>query len=480
MSWLDELHATLDGRATCETVASIIVSGAHLNAAAMLEARKVASAHAPWWASSMPDDFERAEPHAERQLQAAEAQFGWRRGTWGADGREPDAADPAYLCHVVTTLGELVGGWTPGMDWKADRLNAEGRLRTLTGPSGEPALTKRQYNRRVRVLRALAGKADRIGYRRAYRKLTLTGRSGFAHEIPLARFKADPAAACFIAYYVARQNRRRQFTLAAKENPIDPLAKALLGRCKAKGPRCDWAMIAMAYPRTPVLARMGEQDRGWLTGRWWAVMADTSAILASAWSPQTDKAQMIVRRGTDSSTWNTMASAYNAARAGWINAASVRDPALLEPFCPPKAMRVMAADLAYWHRASGGGVDPDTEVWAMLPFPWNVIHGLTDCDAARVRNACQMAGVDPVARGWTGPRAEGKIAEYKPTPELVHGVEIASPQWAALLRKAGVFGGQGKAKPDAAQIRAMAGNQVVGPLPVYDQTGGAYHGTTTP
>ncbi|GAA4221237.1 hypothetical protein FHR32_005316 [Streptosporangium album] len=39
---------------------------------------------------------------------------------------------------------------------------------------------------------------------------------------------------------------------------------------------------------------------------------------------------------------------------------------LLDVACPGKAMRLMAADLAWWHRGTGGDVDPDTRVWASL------------------------------------------------------------------------------------------------------------------
>ena len=76
------------------------------------------------------------------------------------------------------------------------------------------------------------------------RRLILTGHSGFAHEIPLERFAADPYAACFIAYFTARKNKRRLFSLTGKENPVDHLAEALLARLDRPGARTDWEMLA--------------------------------------------------------------------------------------------------------------------------------------------------------------------------------------------------------------------------------------------
>jgi len=478
MSWLDELHATLTRRASCEQVASIIAAGARLNANAAHQCALVAAGHPAWHVSSMPDDYERAEPNAGPQLAAAEGMFGWRRGLWGAANREPDPSDPEYLRHVVTLLGLYVGGWQPGMDWKINRLDR--RSRHILDP--EVDLSRRQYDRRVRLLRRISDKADAIEERRAFRDMVLVGRSGFAHEIPARRFKADPAAACFIAYYVARKGRRREFTLAGRENPVDQLTQALYARCKAKGSRTDWYMIAMVYPRPAVIAKLSDEERGMLTGRWWQVMSATADRLARVWPWRNEpdpvkvayaRQKMIVRRGMDSSAWNITASAYNTARAGWLNVGHQVNPALLDPFCPGKVMRLMAADLAFWHQASGGDVDPNTRVWAELPLPWDVIHGLARCDAGQVRYACRRVMLDPDASGWTAPRATGPAAQFRPTPELVHGVEVASPQWAALLRGAGVFGGTGKARPDTAAVRLMADDAgvVTGKLPAYKPDG---------
>jgi hypothetical protein len=102
----------------------------------------------------------------------------------------------------------------------------------------------------------------------------------------------------------------------------------------------------------------------------------------------------------------------------------------------------MAADLAYWHRSAGSDVDPDTAVWAALPLPWEVLNGEASCTRSLVEQTCRRFGVDPRKRGWTAPRATGGVARFEPTPELVHGVSIADPTWATLLRNAGAFSGK--------------------------------------
>jgi hypothetical protein len=177
-----------------------------------------------------------------------------------------------------------------------------------------------------------------------------------------------------------------------------------------------------------------------------------------------DLTTMTVQPGIDSSTWNTLAQAYNAARAGWINclgAAGALD--LLEVMCPGKAMRLMAADLAAWHRVTGGQADPDTLVWAELPKPWTVLEDVGPrVDVDVVEYTCLKHGVDPRAKGWTAPRPTGEVVAWAPTPELVHGIEVSDPLWAGLLRKAGVFSGK-KVKTDAYMPVFAAESPVDGP-----------------
>jgi hypothetical protein len=58
-----------------------------------------------------------------------------------------------------------------------------------------------------------------------------------------------------------------------------------------------------------------------------------------------------------------------------------------------------------------------------------------------VEAICQKHGVDPIKKGWTA-AAQKRVAEFSPTPELVHGVTVSSPHLAAAIRKAGWFSGK--------------------------------------
>jgi hypothetical protein len=142
-------------------------------------------------------------------------------------------------------------------------------------------------------------------------------------------------------------------------------------------------------------------------------------------------------------------------------------------------MRLMAADLAWWHQASGGDVDPGTVVWALLPLPWEVLRGTRRCTAADVRAACARAGLDAAASGWTAPLPDGAPAVFTPTQDLVHGIAVADPAWAAVLRRAGAFSGK-KIRPGyETDLAAVPAEVITGPRPVYDPLTGAYLGTTT-
>jgi hypothetical protein len=402
---------------------------------------RAARARPAWWYSSMSNDFARPTG-AARQLGVLAMLF----------DRDPDdlaaaAGDPAALREIAASAGEGIA-WRPGADFQADRLDH--RVRKTRGIE----LSRRRYNRAWRFLARLEAKAARMEHEARKRDFTLAGRSGLAADITAEGFRRDPAAACFVAYFVARRNLRREFTLNGRANPMDEVADMLLRRL---GNGSEWGMVARVHPAPEVVARLAPVEQGELLGRWWALMRGAAGVLRRVWDPSVDRTTMVVRRGMDSSTWNQMAQAYNTARAGWLNAlAATGALGLLDAACPGKVMRLMAADLAYWHRSSGSGVDPDTAVWAALPLPWEVLSGEASCTRRYVVETCGRFGVNPVKRGWVAPRARGAVAKFAPTPELVHGVSIADPVWAGLLRRAGAFSGKG-VRPGYADIAIPTG-----------------------
>lgn len=461
---LVQLHASLDSRLSPEVVAGLVrdAIGERLPYEQRRLLERAASARAYGY-SSMSSEFERPVPveHKVRMLAVMLSQG------------DPDpvalenalamADDPWATRLQIRVLAPFVG-WDPNVPFNR-RLDRQARRAAGVRLSG------RQYNRVVRHLNRLNARLDRFERQVMLRQLLLVGRSGLATQINLDEMRADVDAACFVAYWVANKNRRRAFSLSGRDNPMDEIAAMLLDRCVARGEETDWWMIARAYPAPVIVARLDDARRGELMGRWSWFMGLAAnqmrelyrqwpttgpAVPDSMWAkrpglmpppeqrgagrPLVDRATMVVRPGMDSSTWNTLAQAYNAARAGWINCLGAAGALeLLDVVCPPKAMRLMAADLQAYH---GGGAHPDTAVWAALPLPWEVLDGDAECSRETVELACLAHDVDPHAAGWTAPRQTGGVAAFKPTPELVHGVEVSDPLWAGLLRRAGVFSGK--------------------------------------
>ena len=111
----------------------------------------------------------------------------------------------------------------------------------------------------------------------------------------------------------------------------------------------------------------------------------------------------------------------------------------------------MAADVAAWHRSAGSKLHTDTDVWAELPLPWRVLAGDETCTRAQLEATCDRYGIDPLKSGWLARRGTKEVAPFSPTPELVHGVVVSSPQMARALRKAGAFSGK-SFRPDGSEV----------------------------
>lgn len=428
---------------------------------------------------SMSDDFDRPVP-AVHKVQVLLRLLG-KDVPAGLQARM--AGDPWRLVGELQVLAPFVG-WDPAKDY-AGRLTRRD-LAELGNPlvDGGFPQSKRQYNRLVRHLLRTQVRAYRMQQQVLLRQLVTVGRSGLAYSITVDEMRGDPAGACFVAYWVAQRNRRRAFTVAGRDNPFDAVAAGLLARCRTAG--SDWWMIARAYPDPEVVARLSAARQGELMGQWFGFMRLAGELmhgLYDAWPVRevepnlpdrvwaarpglmptreargartakvVDLTTMVVTKGVDSSTWNTVAQAYNAARAGWINClAAAGALELLDATCPGKAMRLMAGDLvAGLH---GGAVDAETRVWAALPPPWEVLDDTSRIGRDTVEWACRQVGVDPEVKGWTAPRRTGQVADWKPTPDLVHGIAVGDPLWAGLLRRSGVFSG----KPGTADTWPLEG-----------------------
>ena len=366
---------------------------------------------------------------------------------------------PTNLEYALTTAKGLFPDVTPvehvedAVEVRAyiDRLNAAlfvtqhsfryGRLNRVGREAAGVGTRKRGYNRRFRFLVRLEKRFTRWRRLTQQYRLAQVARTKLALRVGREDFMREPLTACFIAYMTAKLGRRSVYTWGAQARAYDTLAESLL---EVLPPTAAWRAVAYVHPVPEVLARLSTPNRGHLIAEWYDVMREAAGVLDALVrrSPKMDLETLVVRRGDDSSTFNEAAGAFNAARSGWLNTLyALNLDGLLERFAPPKALRLMAADVVYMHRHYGsGGLEPDTLVWQALPKPWDVMLGRRPCNRAMIEGACRRAGIS--GKGWITPRAV-HAAAYRPTPELVHGVTIGSPALAQALRRAGYFAGGG-------------------------------------
>lgn len=431
---LDELFESLSRRRRPEDVADLIRRelGTTLTPAERRTLRQATGGVlAKWWGySSMSADFARPVGLAH-QFVAARRMFPAVPAP--ADTDTPAAVRP-YLAAASGTIGK-----TPGAsDFRADRLNRERRA-----AAGLGELSRRQYNKRFRLLARMERKLATLEREIAKREYAMVAKSRLAARITRADFFADRDTACFVAYLTARLNLRSVFTDGPQQRAYDEIADMLFDRVR-RSPAANWWAVAHVHPDREVLRHLTDEQKGRFLAVWFELLTGIAGMLRAVWErSRFDRAGMIVRRGDDSSTWNAAAGAWNKAREAWVGVLHALDMGdLLDRLCPGKVLRLMAADVAAWHRRGGGGLEPDTAVWAALPPPWEVLAGTASCTRAEVEAACRAHGVNPVGKGWTAPRPGRYVEAFRPTPELVHGVEVGHPALALLLRRMGVFSGK--------------------------------------
>jgi hypothetical protein len=338
--------------------------------------------------------------------------------------------------EFINLVSPIIHKTAGNNDFKADRLN-----KTQRKESGLD-LSKRNYNKKWRLLTRIEDKLLKFIRESKKIKFQKIAKHGLAHTIDFTNFSSDINTACFIAYYNARCNLRSVFTNQSQDRPFDEISEMLLARCKAPN-NTNWWAIAHIYASQEVLSNLTDEQKGILLGKWTTTLQDIAALLDEVWTASDINRQtMVVKRGNDSTTWNNTAGAWNKARDNWMNLIyAVGLDYILEEICFGKVLRLMAADVVAWHFASGGKLDPNTDVWNKIPLPWEVFQNKADCNKELVVKYCKEAGLDPEKSGWIAPRVHG-VAEFKPTPELVHGVTVSNPFLATVLKRHRYFSGK--------------------------------------
>ncbi|MGL6096875.1 MAG: hypothetical protein ACRC7O_13895 [Fimbriiglobus sp.] len=437
MAVIDDLFASLSKRLRPEDVAELVrqeLAGrlTRTEARVLAKAARGSLVRSIWGYSSMSTEFARPVGLAS-QVQTARELF-----PSAAAPSDAECDDPRVVSAYIAAASREIAKSPRASDFKADRLNRERRTAAGLGD-----VSKRQYNKRFRLLARMERKVATLEREVRKREYTLISKSRLATRIPREDFGRDRDSACFIGYLTSRANLRSVFTNGPQARAYDVVAEMLLDRCR-RSAGANWAAIARVHPTAEVLGRLPHGHLGGLLAEWFGLLTGIAGLLREVWEKSRfNRATMIVRRGDDSTTWNATAGAWNKAREGWIevlHAAGMDD--ILDRVCPGKVLRLMAADVAAWHRLSGGGLEPDTAVWAALPAPWEVLDGSVSCTRADVETVCRRHQVDPTAKGWTAAWPDRVAEPFRPTPELVHGVEVGNPGLALLLRQLGVFSGK--------------------------------------
>ncbi len=432
---IKELYRTLNQRKRPEDVAQMIAEllGDDLNPRekrTLAKAAKGSLKNMFWGYTSMMQEFA-AAVGAEKQIRKTIEIFNLK-----IEGNI-DYDNALEIEKFIKEVSPMIFKDFGNNNFLSDRLNKyERKAKGMD-------MSKRSYNKKWRLLKRLEKKL--LKFRREVQKVEFTkiGKHGLAHRIEFEDFAKDLNTACFIAYFNARCNLRSVFTNQSQVRAFDEISKMLLNRCKKS--EANWWAIAHIYTGGEVLTHLNDEQKGALLGKWTGILQEISNLLEEVWkNSKINRKTMVVKRGDDSTTWNNTANAWNKARDMWVNLIyALGLQGILEKVCFGKVLRLMAADVVAWHLNTGGKLDPNTHVWNKIPLPWQVFAGKAECNREMVEAACAKAGLDAAKSGWVAPRKHG-VEKFAPTPELVHGVEVANPFLAKVLRKEDFFSGKKK------------------------------------
>ncbi|PWN70317.1 hypothetical protein C1631_010085 [Chryseobacterium phosphatilyticum] len=430
-----QLYSTLDARLRPEDVAEMIVelmkNDLEIHELATLnKAANRSLKNSIYGYTSMLQTFGTATG-AEKQIKKAVEIF--KINEKENSGYQTTDKIEAFLNEVSPLIHKEVGQ----NNFKSDRLDKE--LRKLAGLD----ISKRSYNKKWRLLKRIEIRLHKFIHESKKIELQKIAKHGLSHTISFENFSSDLNTACFIAYFNARSNLRSVFTNQSQDKPFDEICEMLFNRCKRYAEETNWLAISYIYTDKDVLQHLADEQKGKLLGKWTVILEDISTFLEELWNQNDiNRKTMAVKKGNDSTTWNNTAGAWNKARDNWINLMyALGLDSILEDLCFGKVMRLMAADVIAWHLSSGGKIDPNTEVWNIVPLPWEVFQERVFCNKEMIVNACKKAGIDPEKSGWITPRTHG-VSQFRPTPELVHGVTVSNPFLAKILRQNKYFSGK--------------------------------------
>lgn len=436
MTTIEQLYTTLHERRRPEDVAQMVLelTGDSLTAkekAVLEKAAKGSLARNVYGYTSMLQTFAEAIGAGKQITKAIEI---FKLNINGKPNYNNIGEIEQFIALVSPIINKPVGQ----NNFKTDRLNKEQRFEAGLD------ISKRNYNKKWRLLKRIEAKLAKFIRESKKVEFQKIGKHGLAHTISQEAFSADVNTACFIAYFNARCNLRSVFTNTSQERPFDEICEVLLKRCKEDS---NWWAISHIYTSQEVLQKLTDEQKGILLGRWTTTLQEIATLLDEVWKASNiNRETMVVKRGNDSTTWNNTAGAWNKARDNWMNLIyALGMDYILDEICFGKVLRLMAADVVYWHVATGGKLDPNTNVWNKLPLPWEVFQGKSTCNKELVITYCKEAGIDAEKTGWIAPRVHG-VAMFKPTPELVHGVVVSNPFLATVLKRHKYFSGK-NAKP---------------------------------
>lgn len=435
MTTIEQLYKTLDERRRPEDVAEMIVelmkNDLNRHELSVLEKAAQGSLKRSLYGyTSMLETFGTAVG-AEKQIKKAIEIF---------KISQSETSNYHYIENIETFLTEtspLIHKSIGKNDFRSDRLNKIQRKEAGLD------LSKRSYNKKWRLLKRIEKRLYKCIQESKKIEFQKIAKHGLAHTISPEDFNADLNTACFIAYFNARSNVRSTFTNQSQERPFDEICEMLFNRCKVNADKTNWQAVSYIYTNEEALHHLADEQKGRLLGKWSKILQEIAEFLEKLWTDNDiNRKTMAVKKGNDSTTWNNTAGAWNKARDNWMNLIyALGMEYILDDICFGKVMRLMAADVIAWHLSSGGKLDPNTEVWNILPLPWEVFQEKQFCNKKMIVQACRKAGIDPEKSGWIAPKTQ-QVSQFKPTPELVHGVTVSNPFLASVLRKNKYFSGK--------------------------------------